>query len=288
MKLRSGSWDSSLYLVVLGIYLTLFLAALSSGITSWDEETDYLGIRTQVAHAVEFLRGKNPDYRLIHSNLEYYGTAGLFPAWLAWFLQQSLLVGRLTLRQALYEPSADHQLTGFYATSHFLLGAEFVLLSLFIVAISRFLGAKLPWLSGCILLLTPSLIGHSFINPKDVPFALYYTCYTYFALRRSQSHDSRWFGFSILSAGLLINQKFISILPVFLTEVLLLIVRPGSTRSARNLFIPLFALLFALLLQPAAWGLFPWSYLSEAFDTFAVHEWGGCMWWGGSCVGVRH
>ena len=287
MKFRSGSWDRSLYLAVLGIYLALFLSALSFGVTSWDEETDYLGIRTQVAHAIQFLRGQNPDYRLIHSNLEYYGTAGLLPAWLIWFFQNSLLVGRLTLRQALYEPSAEHQLTGFFATSHFLLGVEFIALSLFVVWISKHLGNRFPWLSGLILILTPSLVGHSFVNPKDIPFALFYTAYTYFSLRRARSSDPKWYGLSLLFAGLLINQKFVALLPVLLTEVILFVVQPRSLRCYRNLFVPAGALLFALLLQPAAWGLLPWLYLHDAFETFAVHEWGGCMWWGDVCIGVR-
>lgn len=288
MKFRFRSWDNSLYLFVLGIYLMLFLSALSSGITSWDEETDYLGIRTQIAHAVEFLRGKSPDYRSIHSNLEYYGTAGLLPAWLAWFFQQSFLVGRLTLRQALYEPAADHQLTGFYASSHFILGLEFVLLSLFCVAISRFLGAKYPWLSGSLSLLIPSLLGHSFINPKDLPFALFYTAYTYCLLKRSRSSDPRWLGFSILSAGFLMNQKFVALLPVLISEALLIVVQSNNLRSVRSFLVPSLGLLLAFVLQPASWGLPPWFYLNEAFNTFSLHEWGGCMWWGSTCIGIRN
>ena len=108
------AWDRRLYWWAVGIYVVLAVAALASGVTSWDEETDYLGIRTQIAHAVQMLHGDSPDYRDIHSNLEYYGAVGLLPAWIFWFLQQSLLVGRLTLPQALFYPAAEHQLTGFY------------------------------------------------------------------------------------------------------------------------------------------------------------------------------
>ena len=282
------AWDRRLYWWAVGLYVVLAVAALASGVTSWDEETDYLGIRTQIAHAAQMLHGDSPDYRDIHSNLEYYGAVGLLPAWIFWFLQQSLLVGRLTVPQALFYPAAEHQLTGFYFTSHLLLAAEFLGLSWLVIAIARELGARFPWLAGCLTLLTPSLLGHSFVNPKDIPFALFYTAYTFTLLRRYRSTDVRWFGWSVLASGLLINQKFVAIVPVLLTEVLLFGLKPPAGRSLwRSVFVPSAGLLLALLLQPASWGLMPWVYLREAFDTFARHEWGGCMWWGGSCIGIN-
>ena len=129
IRLRGETWDKTLYLLLVGVYAVLAIASIFSGITSWDEETDYLGIRTQLAHAVEMIRGHDANYKDIHSNLEYYGAASLFPAWLFWFLQQGLLIGRLSLSKALFDPSAEHQLTGFFATSHLLLAGEFVFLS---------------------------------------------------------------------------------------------------------------------------------------------------------------
>jgi len=75
---------------------------------------------------------------------------------------------------------------------------------------------------------------------------------------------------------------------VLLTELLLFRLQsPAARLLRRSVVLPLAGLLLALLLQPASWGLWPWVYLSEAFDTFARHEWGGCMWWGGSCVGIN-
>ena len=184
------AWDRRLYWWAIGLYVVLAVAALASGATSWDEETDYLGIRTQIAHAAQMLHGDSPDYRDIHSNLEYYGAVGLLPAWIFWFFQQSLLVGRLTLPQALFYPAAEHQLTGFYFTSHLLLAVEFLGLSWLGIAIARELGARFPWLAGCLTLLTPSLLGHSFVNPKDIPFALFYTTYTFTLLRRCLLYTS--------------------------------------------------------------------------------------------------
>jgi len=143
ISLRVEAWDKNLYLFFVGIYLVLAIAAIFSGITSWDEETDYLGIRTQLAHAVEEILGHETNYKDIHSNLEYYGAVALFPAWLFWFMQQGLLIGRLSLAEALFDPSAEHQLTGFFATSHLLLAVEFLLLSWFVVKIARCVGLTL-------------------------------------------------------------------------------------------------------------------------------------------------
>ena len=282
------AWDRRVYWWTVGIYSVLAVAAIASGVTSWDEETDYLGIRTQIAHGVQLLRGDAPDYRDIHADLEYYGAVGLLPAWLFWFLQQSLLVGRLTLPQALFYPAAEHQLTGFYFTSHLLLSFEFIGLSWLVVLIARELDARTPFLAGCLTLMSPSLLGHSFVNPKDIPFALFYTAYTYTLLRRYRSQDIRWLGWSVLASGLLVNQKFVAIAPVLLTEALLFGLQPSSLRSLRrSVAVPFTGLFLALLFQPASWGLLPWVYLREAFSTFARHSWGGCMWWGGTCIGVN-
>jgi len=289
MSLRVQDWDKKLYLFSVGIYAVLALSAIFSGVTSWDEETDYLGIRTQLAHAVELLRGQNPNYSDIHSNLEYYGVAGLFPAWLFWFLQQGVLIGRLSLAKALFDPSAEHQLTGFFASSHFILACEFVFLSWLVVQAARSLGLKHPWIAGCLVIFHPSLIGHSFINPKDIPFALFYTCYTYTLIRRQSCSKTSWFLLSLLSAALLVNQKFVAIAPLVASELLLLISQHSYSRELRrSISLPFCALLLALALQPASWGLNPVTYLTEAFATFANHEWGGCMWYAGSCIGVHH
>ena len=289
IRLRRETWDKSLYLILVGVYVVLAISSIFSGITSWDEETDYLGIRTQLAHAVELIRGQDPNYKDIHSNLEYYGAASLFPAWLFWFLQQGLLIGRLSLPKAIFDPSAEHQLTGFFATSHLLLAGEFVLLSWLAIKIARCIGLRRAWIAGCLVLFHPSLIGHSFINPKDIPFALFYTCYTYTLVKRMSSARHLYFSLSWLSAALLINQKFVAVAAVLVSELLLLVIqRPGLRDLRKSFLLPLIALLLALVLQPASWGLNPFVYLSEAFDTFANHEWGGCMSYARTCIGVNH
>jgi hypothetical protein len=319
-------WDRRGYGLVLGLYLVLALSALSGGVLGWDEESDYLGIRGQLAHAVLLLRGEHPDYHSIHSNLEYYGTVGLLPGWLLWFLQRGLLTGRLSLDRALFNPAVEHQLTGFFAISHAVLLVEMVLLSLVAVALARRLSVRHSWLAGALLLATPSLLGHSFVNTKDLPFALFYSVYTLGLIARARQPlappllawppvlpwppaqawpPSRAALLALLGATLMLNQKLVALLPVLISEAVLALLRwrqqPRSTpvgNASRSwgrtlalllpsLALPLLALVGALALQPASWGQPPLRFLSEAFQTFAVHSWGGCLWFDGRCVGIR-
>ena len=313
-------WDRRGYGLVLGLYLVLALSALSGGVLGWDEESDYLGIRGQLAHAVLLLRGEHPDYHSIHSNLEYYGTVGLLPGWLLWFLQRGLLTGRLSLDRALFNPAVEHQLTGFFAISHAVLLVEMVLLSLVAVALARRLSVRHSWLAGALLLATPSLLGHSFVNTKDLPFALFYSVYTLGLIARARqplaSPLLAWPPalawppckpalLALLGATLMLNQKLVALLPVLISEAVLALLRwrqqPRSAPAGNAprswgrtvvlllpaLALPLLALAGALALQPSAWGQPPLRFLGEAFDTFAVHSWGGCLWFDGQCVGIR-
>jgi hypothetical protein len=62
---------------------------------------------------------------------------------------------------------------------------EMVLLSLVVVAIARRLPLRWPWLAGALVLATPTLLGHSFTNTKDVPFALFSSAYTLGLIQRA-------------------------------------------------------------------------------------------------------
>jgi len=314
LLMASPQWDRRGYCLGLGLYLVLAFSALSGGLLGWDEETDYLGIRGQIAHAVLLLRGEHPDYHRIHSNLEYYGTVGLLPGWLLWFLQRGLLTGRLSLDRALFNPAVEHQLTGFFAISHAVLIVEMVLLSLVAVALARRLSVRHSWLAGALLLATPSLLGHSFVNTKDLPFALFYSVYTLGLIARGRqplaAAGMAWPPckpalLALLGATLMLNQKLVALLPVLISEAVLALVRwhqqPRSAPAGNAsrgwgrtlalllspLVLPLLALVGALALQPSAWGQPPLRFLGEAFDTFAVHSWGGCLWFDGQCVGIR-
>jgi len=287
---KATTLDRRVYWLVLGIYIVLAFASITSGVTSWDEETDYLGLRDQISHAAYILLGRSPDFHDIYANLEYYGIISLLPAWFFWLLQNSVLAGRMPLDRALFYANADPQLTGFYQISHVFVALEFILLSFLLVRIAGFLKAKYPYIPGAICLCIPSLTGHSFVNAKDIPFAFLYTLYTYSLLARASGHGTfRLTALSVLSAGALVNLKLVFIAPLIIFELILgLFVSPRRyILSLVNIFtVAFFALSLALALQPASWGGHLIMYLKEAFSAFSSHSWSGCMYWGGSCVGV--
>ena len=275
------------FYVLIGLYLIQAISAVAFGINAWDEETDLLGIRSHIAHAASLLTGRESDYRSIHSNLEYYGTIGFAPAWILWFLAR-FVSARLSLEQALYNPAADHQLTSYYQISHIFISLSFLLLVVLVIKTARLLRHPHPYLAGCIILLMPSLVGHSFVNAKDITFCTLYTAYTLCIVLRLRRVKPKLNLVSILIGGLLVNSKFVFLLPLALTEFMYYILA-GKRLSFMTITYTsigsFLSLLLALAIQPASWLVNPYVYLREAFLTFSTHQWGGCMSFNGSCVG---
>ena len=281
--------QKNIYFFCLGIYVFLAIASIFSGITGWDEESDYLGIRTQIAHAVKLVVGQPTDYRDIHADLEYYGIIGLLPAWLLWFIQQSLLTSRVSLPQALFYPEVDHQLNGFFAYAHLILACEFILLSVVVFKIAKEIPLRYPWIAAALIFITPSLVGNSFVNSKDIPFALFYTLYTLTLIERRRYNPAKnIYWLSVFAAAFLVNLKLVTIIVVIISEALLSLSSKYKVKSCRESSIFLMLVLaIALVFQPAAWSINPFPYIIESISKFSNHGWGGCMWWAGECVGVN-
>lgn len=71
LQMAKPGRDRFVYRLVLGGYLVLALSSILAGQLSWDEETDYIGIREQLSHALRLTQGEASDYHAIHSNLEF-------------------------------------------------------------------------------------------------------------------------------------------------------------------------------------------------------------------------
>ena len=281
--------QKNIYFFCLGIYVFLAVASIFSGITGWDEESDYLGIRTQIAHAVKLVARQPTNYNDIHADLEYYGIIGLLPAWLLWFIQQSLLTSRVSLPQALFYPEVDHQLNGFFAYSHLILACEFILISVVVFKIAKEIPLRYPWIAAALIFVTPSLVGNSFVNSKDIPFTLFYTLYTLTLIKRQRNNPSRHvYWLSVFTSSFLVNLKLVTIIVVIISEAFLALSREHKIKSVReSLSFLLLVLAIALALQPAAWSINPFPYIIQSISKFSNHGWGGCMWWAGECVGVN-
>lgn len=255
--------------------------ALFHGISTWDELGDFNGTSAQIIHGIKLLTQQPTDYQAsIPYNLEYYGISSTI---VPYFL------GRIV--------SPDYSIYLFF--SHLILPFWLIGMSVVVYLISNRLRLGLPWLAAAFIFLIPSLVGHSFTNTKDLPFATLYTLYTYSLVSRYQSGPTKFLcGFAVLSSGLLINLKAIFALPVVLMELLLALsvlmqkhrhsglvnTKDVLSSVSLGLLLSLVSVLFSLTIQPSAWGLPPWQYFHETFQTFSTHVWSGCMRWDGSCI----
>lgn len=274
-------YQKSIYFLFLGIYIILAVDALFHGISTWDELGDFNGTAAQISHALKLLTLQPTDYQTsIPYNLEYYGISS-------------------TVVPYLFSRLANSGFSTYLFISHLILPFWLIGMSACTYLISSRLRLGLPWLAAAFVFLIPSLVGHSFTNTKDLPFASLYTLYTYSLITRYQSGNTKVnCGFAVLSSGLLINLKAIFALPVVMLELLLALAvlhkkhLNGRLPSTTDLFsgvslgllLSLVSVLFSLCIQPSAWGLPPWQYFHETFQTFSTHVWSGCMRWDGSCI----
>ena len=273
---RLFSHQRILYFLILGVYSVLAIDALFHGISTWDELGDYNGTASQFRHGISLLMGINSDYTSIPYNLEYYGISSTIIPYAA-----SLVFG--------------NSFQSYIFFSHLLLPCWLIGLSFFVYLVARRLQLAFPWIAAGLVFLVPSLVGHSFTNTKDLPFAALYTLYTYSLVSRIQSGTRRDVGIGIVASSLLINLKAVFAAPVVALELSLVVIKYFRTSSAQSLnyFINLackalltsiVAIALSLLIQPSSWGLSPVQYFTETFNTFSTHIWSGCMRWDGSCI----
>ena len=273
---RLFSCQRILYFLILGVYSVLAIDALFHGISTWDELGDYNGTASQFRHGISLLTGIDSDYTSIPYNLEYYGISSTIIPYAA-----SLVFG--------------NSFQSYIFLSHLLLPFWLIGLSFFVYLIARRLQLAFPWIAACLVFLIPSLVGHSFTNTKDLPFAALYTLYTYSLVSRIQAGNRRDLGIGILASGLLINLKAVFAAPVVALELSLAVfkyLRKSNAKSLNDFFklvskallTSTVAIALSLLIQPSSWGLSPIQYFTETFNTFSTHIWSGCMRWDGSCI----
>ena len=173
-----AKYQKEIYFLILGVYLVSTLSLAFDGGMTYDEEVDYIGLRDQLSFALKVLSGERPDFQQIHDNLEFYGIAGKLPGWILWFAHKQITGLGLGFNQALNSFHVNHLREDFFAFSRLSLIPMALLMSLFVRKSAEYLKISLPWLAAASCLLFPSLVGQSYFNVKDFPFALFYTAYT--------------------------------------------------------------------------------------------------------------
>ena len=296
--------QKTFYWLVLGLYLVSALSLSFDGGMTYDEEVDYIGLRDQLSFALKVFAGERPDFEQIHDNLEFYGIAGKLPGWLLWFAHKQITGLGLGFNQALNSFHVNHLREDFFAFSRLSLIPMALLMSLFVRKSAEYLKISLPWVAAASCLLFPSLVGQSYFNVKDFPFALFYTAYTVSLIFRLAGNLSeqrflflpRGYLISVLPAAALISTKAITVIPYLMTEfICLILIRLQHRRFPRGLRFELrcvlvgvlLTLLTAVLMHPAAW-LEPFRYAQANIDAFSHNARSHCGLLLGSCIGPEH
>ena len=296
--------QKGIYFLALGVYLVSALSLAFDGGMTYDEEVDYIGLRDQLSFALKILAGERPDFEQIHDNLEFYGIAGKLPGWLLWFAHKQITGLGLGLNEALNSFQVNHLREDFFAFSRLSLIPMALLMSLLVGKSAEYLKISMPWVAAASCLLFPSLVGQSYFNVKDFPFALFYTAYTASLIFRLEINLSkqqflflpRGYLISILPAAALISTKAITIIPYLMTEfICLILIHSQHRRSQRGLRFELrcvligvlLTLLTAVLMHPAAW-LEPFRYAQANIDAFSRNARSHCGLLLDSCIGPEH
>jgi len=192
-------------------------------------------------------------------------------------------------------------LTGFVQAAHFanlLIYLAVVFLSMIFVA--RFKLSS-PWLAGLILLTLPVLVGHSFMNTKDIPTSAIYTLFTFslIILVQTRRNLAILFIVSAVFGGFLVSTKMV-FLPAVLIELILAqclrnyiggMASLGPCKLTLSILLQASAaLIVAYIVTPPAW-LNPIIYAREAFSLSSrFSQGGGCTYLLAKefCLGIPH
>lgn len=153
-----GLWDRLAYAVLFS-YLVLVLWTFPDYGIGWDEQF-------QLVYGEHILRwyatGFRDDSALTFLNLKYYG--GFF--------------------EVLAQGASRMIPGGIYEVRHFMNGLFGIVGALGAYRLGRYLaGAPAGFLAALFLVLTPVYYGHSYHNPKDIPFAVLYLWSVYYLVR---------------------------------------------------------------------------------------------------------
>lgn len=266
------------------LYACLALTSLVKGGITWDEVLDFEGANGAFWHAINTLKGGNPDYSSITFDLEYYGNYTRWPIYLLWRLLQLSAWENL---QGL--PRASFiVVSGYSGLNHLSSIACGILAAFFLYKITCRLYPSSRFISPALLLTLPVWIGHSWFNSKDIPLALSYLIYTYgstillqldapvgcsFELQNRCALSNRHIAhvFRAIGISALIGSR-LGMLPfVLLSELIFCTFQPSLSTLKRNLSSLGLGLFLAYLATPQAWSS-PYAYIVDTFRHYSIRS----------------
>lgn len=282
---------------------------------SFDEHLEAQGMVEQIRQAFSLWNGREANYRDVVENLEYYGFINKLPALLMWLAVHQAQWPELIAGSDSFSFVTLMERSGYYDFAHLVSIFAFLATVWLVVLISRRLHLRHWLVPGLLCLWWPALVGHSFMNIKDMPFAWAYSAYTYSAVCSLQRAPRFTWQASVglrgAFAGLMMAIKVPAVIPLLISELVIqsLCVRDpqaaatstgmgdatsvgAESRAWRGLrgsvyrvsaFLGCCWLVF-FVVTPSSWG-HPAAFIGEAYALHTNHAWGGCTWLGGVCEG---
>ena len=263
IKLTCSSY--LLFFVISAVHSLVF------GGPTWDELLDFEGVNGAFWHAINYLKGLNPDPSTITYDLENYGNATRWLTYLAWRLLNIFPweASENISREALVVSSSYFGINHITAIGYGFLGV--VLTGLLAKQLA---GTKAALFSALLLGLLPTWLGNTWMNSKDIPFAAAYISYTLaftvcLTNKRSQlpllARSSRVI--RITSIALLTGSRIGSLSFLIPSEIIFLFIKRRSYLKAN--FPELVGGLFlGFVLTPQAWGD-PFGYPLKTIKFFS-------------------
>ena len=263
-----------LFIILIVIFSFFAFPAFMLGGVTWDEIFDFEGVNGAFWHGINTLKGLNPDLSTITFDLEYFGNATRWPTYLFWRLIST------TPWESFHGVSRLASIIGgSYVGLNHLNASVFGLLGILLTSLIGFRldGIRLAVLSGILMLLLPTWLGHSWMNSKDIPFASSYLLYSYgsilFLTSKTKQSSSCFLSvpasLRVLGIALLLGSRIGSILFIFISESIYLTILKKS--YLRSIWTVLLGLVFGFILTPQAWNN-PFGYPFEAIAFISARQ----------------
>jgi hypothetical protein len=267
------------FYVLIACQLALGIASVPLISVTWDEPVHFVQVTEQINFAIAVIRdpSSRPNFENIYSNLEFYGSLSLLPAYfLSWlldvlapgygtrFINYSIILHSMTILIGILCPFLAVAIVYHERKSHFH-----------------------AYLAGCLLATAPIWMGSAYFNYKDVPIAAaVLVCLYGFQLYRANPSPRNSLVF-MLGIALLGSQRLAAcglVAPLLIGFAIASYQLKDKTDWLKTIGLGFLALTVVFVLTPPAW-VEPIRFMTENINHMADHIWDACTLTRGGCLG---
>ena len=259
--------------------LALGIASIPMISVTWDEPIHFRQVAEQIDFALAVIRDplSKPDFASLYSNLEFYGSLSLLPAYFLSFVADALANSYGS--RFIYYSIVLHSMT-------ILIGISCPFLAVAIVNHERKSHFH-AYLAGCLLAAAPIWMGSAYFNYKDVPIAASVLVCLYGLQLYHSNPSPRHSAIFMLGAVLLGSQRLAAfglIAPLLIGFAIASFQLKTKSDWLKTIGAGCLALAAIFVLTPTAW-VEPTRFIIENVNHMAAHVWDSCTITRGGCMG---